>query len=271
MSKEKKWGDVMALITEEDIRKRVHEGAFEKVKELMIDASTIVTPSARGYLTQLGITIKKEGPRIDQTRQKEGIKMSQKEENQLGEATDTVYETLFGGRLYEKPEHMTHLRGNVLVFKDHPIIALRGAIDSLESEIILAQIVSNRLGKKKLTEDLEEIIGFIRKLLRCEITGESVEGFSLQGLNEASLREQSYHPSTYFGVKHFLPTYKKGEMVAYLNRLRTMTRHTELIAYQAFKNEYGQVTRNDMIQAWNRLSSLFWIMMFKEITGKYDQ
>ena len=31
---------------------------------------------------------------------------------------------------------MTHLRGNVLVFKDHPRIAFRGYIDLLEAEIL---------------------------------------------------------------------------------------------------------------------------------------
>ena len=49
------------------------------------------------------------------------------------------YRTLFGAALNEKPEHMTHLKGNVLVFKDHPRIAFRGWIDALEAEILLTQ------------------------------------------------------------------------------------------------------------------------------------
>ena len=70
-------------------------------------------------------------------------------------------------------------------------------------------------------------------------------------------------------MKHFLPHYKQGEMVAYLNKLRTLARETELIAYKAFKDEYGQTNREDIIKSLNRLSSLFWIMMFKYLTGKY--
>ena len=83
------------------------------------------------------------------------------------------------------------------------------------------------------------------------------------------LREHSHHPSKYYGIRHFLPNYKQGEMVAYLNKLRTLTRETELIAYKAFKDEYGQVSREDIIKSFNRLSSLFWIMMFKYLAGKY--
>ncbi len=37
-----------------------------------------------------------------------------------------------------------------------------------------------------------------------------------------------------------MPTYEMGEIVAALNILRTLTRETELSAYEAFKGEYGQ-------------------------------
>lgn len=244
----------MSVITENDIRTMLSEGSLSEKEDFYVDCHTILTPSAKSFLVEKGIT----------------MKYKKDEMQKVGTNTaNVVYETLFGGTLQSKPEHMTHLRGNVLVFKDHPRIALRGAIDALESEIILAQVIAQKLENTKIIEDLEEIIVFIRKLLRCEISGEPVGAFHLQGLNEHELREQSYHPSKYFGIKHFLPTHKHGEMVAYLNKLRTLTRKTELIAYDAFKDEYGQVSREDIIQAFNRLSSLFWIMMFKELSGKY--
>jgi len=93
----------------------------------------------------------------------------------------------------------------------------------------------------------------------------------LAGLNEKDLREQSYHPSKYFGMKHFLPTYQHGEMAAYLNKLRTLARKTEIVAFKAFKAEDETVTREDILRAFNRLSSFFWIMMFKYLTGKYNE
>lgn len=172
--------------------------------------------------------------------------------------------------LNPKPEHMTHLRGNNLVPKDHPRIAFRGAIDSLESEIILLQILTQKKGLDTLTKDLDEIIGLIRRLLRCEVSEEPVGEFTLQGLSDKELRAHSHHPSQFYGMKHFLPDYRKGEIPAYLNRLRTKTRETELIAYRAFCREDKSVEREDILTALNRLSSLFWIMMFKYLTGKYE-
>ncbi len=168
-----------------------------------------------------------------------------------------------------KPEHMTSLRGSVLVCKDHPRIAFRGAIDSLESEIILVQIRAKEKGMLLLERDLGEIIRTIRWLLRCEVSGEPVGNFTLQGLTAEELRAHSHHPSQYYGMKHFLPTAEQGEMAAHLNHLRTKAREAELVAYKAFKEADGSVSREDILRVFNRLSSLFWIMMFKYLTGIY--
>lgn len=170
----------------------------------------------------------------------------------------------------EKPEHMTHLRGDMLVYKDHPRIAFRGSIDSLEAEIITVQVKAAERRQDKLYRDLDEIIKAIRLLLRCEVSGEQVGEMKLQGLTTDELRAHSHHPSQYYGMKHFLPTAEHGEMVGCLNRLRTKARETELAAYRAFKEEDGNVSRGDILTVLNRMSSLFWIMMFKYLTGAYD-
>ncbi|HIU76785.1 MAG TPA: cobalamin adenosyltransferase [Candidatus Pelethocola excrementipullorum] len=183
--------------------------------------------------------------------------------------TEAVMQAL--GQKPEKPEHMTHLKGDHLVYKDHPRIAFRGAIDSLESEIILLQIITESLEMTRLTDDLEEIIKNIRWLLRCEVSGEPVGEVVMQGMDTDEMRAHSHHPSQYYGMKHFLPTYRHGDIVAHLNKLRTRSREVELAAYRAFKTETGDVEREDIIRVLNRLSSLFWIMMFKYLTGKYDE
>lgn len=283
----------MAVLTENDIRKLFNEKILMEKGEFYLENDMKLTPSARTYLADKNIIIRTdhltEKPRYqystpysERRREKEIEKeiikdiINDVEQNVKKEIqnkpmqNNEIYETLFGITLHEKPEHMTHLRGNLLVFKDNNVIALRGAIDCLESEIIITQVLAKKEGANQLVEDLEEIIRFIRKLLRCEITGDSVDGFMLQGLDEQAIREQSYHPSKYFGINHFLPTYAKGEMVAYLNKLRTMTRKTELIAFKAFKTDNNKVERVDIIRAFNRLSSLFWIMMFKYMSGKYQ-
>lgn len=180
-------------------------------------------------------------------------------------------EYMISGQETIKPEYMTHLRGNTLVYKDHPRIVFRGKLDSLEADIILVQVKAEKKHLHGLYQDLEEVIRTIRMLLRCEVAGEAVGSICLQGLNEEELREHSHHPSKYYGRRHFLPTAEHGEMVGELNRLRTRTREAELASYAAFKEESGDVSRADIQKVLNRLSSLFWIMMFKYLEGYYKE
>ena len=56
------------------------------------------------------------------------------------EARPDRYKLPGGGYVEEKPEHMTHLNAEVLVPKTHPRISFRGAMDTLEAELILAQL-----------------------------------------------------------------------------------------------------------------------------------
>lgn len=251
----------MSVLTENDVRQMLASGQLKEKSQIVVARNRIITPSARTYLLEKGIEIKMEDNPV--------MALTDMETEQVMEDIEEEFDTLFGAKLKEKPEHMTHLRGNLLVFKDHGRIAFRGAIDSLESEIIMVQIIAEKQQLPQLIKDLEEIIKFIRNLLRCEVSEEPVGEFKLQGLDAKELREHSHHPSQYYGMRHFLPHYKQGEIVAYLNKLRTLARETELIAYKAFKDEYGQTNREDIIKSLNRLSSLFWIMMFKYLTGKY--
>ena len=79
------------------------------------------------------------------------------------QAKITRYVGLDGGYYDEKPEHMTQLTGNLLVPKTHPRIVFRGKLDSLEAALLLEARALPEQAKA-----LEEILGCVRKLLRCE-------------------------------------------------------------------------------------------------------
>ncbi|MEE1043717.1 MAG: cobalamin adenosyltransferase [Clostridia bacterium] len=241
----------MELINEAYIKKLINEGTVKENGTIKVGENHLFTPSAIEYLHDKNIRV---------------VRGSESKENATRE-----YHTVFGGVLMNKPEHMTHLKGDVLVFKDHPIIKYRGALDYLESKIILAQIVAEKEGYKSVVDDLEEIISLVRKLIRFEITGEKLNDFTLLGLNAEQMRDHSHHSTKHYGISHFLPSYKQGEIVAKLNALRTLARKTELVAYDAFKDGNKNVVRDDIIQALNRLSSVFWIMMCKFIKGLYKR
>lgn len=239
----------MELINEAYIKKLINEGVVKENGTIQTKENQLFTPSAIEFLHDKNIKVV----------------------HSNNTPVNKEYNTVFGGVLTNKPEHMTHLKGNILVFKDHPVIKYRGALDYLESRIILAQIVAEKEGYNTLVSDLEEIITLVRTLIRIQITGEKLEDFKLIGLTAEEMREHSHHSTKYYGVSHFLPSYKHGEIVAHLNMLRTLSRKTELVAYDAFKDSNKNTDRDDIIQALNRLSSVFWIMMCKFIKGLYKK
>ncbi len=263
----------MAVITESELRRRLKGKDFKEFKEFKVLKGEIITPSAKSFLIENNIVLKYIDSLEDSIEEAE-VKKPIKKEFQLKNKEKSViykYKTLFGAELAEKPEHMTQLYGDLLVFKDHKRIILRGKMDSLEGKILEIQVLCSKLEHNKLVQDLQEVLDFIRKLVRCEVLDEPVGEFSLQNMTLADLREKSHHPQKYFGIGHFFPDYSMGEVVVELNSCRTLIRETELIAYEAFKGQYGEVDREDIITALNRLSSLFWIMMFKYRTGKYSE
>lgn len=171
-----------------------------------------------------------------------------------------VYRLLSGGYTAEKPEHMTHLYGDVLVPKTHPRIAFRGAMDTLEAELLLCQLQA----EPKLREQLSEGLEFARELLRDEVLEQPVKEGTLCGLDEKALRERSHRPQDFYGQPHFMPSAGDGACILQLNRTRCAARAAELQAVQAFTDREGNPTRQDLLQALNRLSSMLYILMIQE-------
>jgi ethanolamine utilization cobalamin adenosyltransferase len=175
------------------------------------------------------------------------------------EAKPNRYQLLSGGFCEDKPEHMTHLQGNILVPKTHPRIAFRGAIDTLEAELILCQLD----GDEKVAKDLAEVLAFTRTLLRCDVLGESVPTEKLCGLTAEQLRSHSHRPQDFYGQPHFMPNASDGRLIARLNRCRCAAREAELRAVAAFSDADGNPTRTDILLAMNRLSSMLYILMIR--------
>lgn len=169
------------------------------------------------------------------------------------------YRLLSGGFAEEKPEHLTHLHGDVLVPKTHPRITFRGAMDTLEAEIMLCQLVLQEPWKKQLGE----VLDFARMLLRCEVLEESVKQERLCGMTAHELRERSHRPQDFYGQPHFMPDARDGEAILRLNRVRCAARQAELAAVAAFADREGNPTRTDILQAMNRMSSMIWILMIQ--------
>lgn len=238
----------MELLTREDVRRMSDNGTRGPV---VVGRDQKLTPGARDWLAAHKIQAVFPAGREDPAA-----------------PTSAKYRTLFGATLNEKPEHMTHLKGNILVRKDHPRIAFRGMIDALEGELMLAQQASHEY--PALVKELGEALDLVRRLIRCDVLDEPVGELRLCGYDAGQLREYSHYPDKYLGQPHFLPAYTDGPALLAVNKVRTLVRQTELSAYAAFKDVEGNVTRGDIILALNRLSSLMWIMMIKLKAGQYE-
>ena len=226
------------LYTEQHVRENIRNRDGERV--FYLGKGDRLTPGARDWLSRERIAILPGGA-----------------------AKPEEYRLQNGAILREKPEEMTHLYGNVLVSKTHPRIAFRGAMDTLEAELLLCQ-----LGSPSVAALLGEILDLARDLIRCEVMEEPVPVRKLCGLTEEEQRSRSHRPQDYFGIPHFMPAVSDGAVVLALNRCRCAARHAELAAAQAFVDGEGKVTRGDILRALNRMSSMIYILMCMVKSGK---
>jgi ethanolamine utilization cobalamin adenosyltransferase len=167
-----------------------------------------------------------------------------------------------------KPEGLTHLYGNQLVEKDNPVIVFRGKLDKLCALILEAQLLGEEKENRAFVDDLQEILEFTRSLLPAEYKCIPLGEFNILGFSSKDLREQSHHPEKYFGHEHLLMHHSMGALCLRLNLLRTVTREAELAAVTTLQDlpdtqDPVRHCREDIVEALNRLSSLFYILIYK--------
>ncbi|NLC31726.1 MAG: hypothetical protein GX781_00300 [Clostridiales bacterium] len=164
-----------------------------------------------------------------------------------------------------KPEYMTHLDAKQLTHKSHPRIALRGKLDSLEADVILAQITVQTAGGHRFEAPLEEVLALIRRVLAADVTGKPLGDWTLGDMTAGQIRDASHHPEQFGFRGHVLPSASQGMIGAVFNRLRTQARETELAVIAAFCQGDKSCSRQDLLLAMNRLSSYFYVLQLQAI------
>jgi len=256
----------MKLITEQDLRAEI---GGKDLRSYRVDRGTIVTPSARQYLSdrKIELLVGEEAP-AQPTRAAAPLPPGGAEGTEPKRARFIGPD---GGTFSEKPEHLTHLSGNRLVTKGHPRIAFRGRMDSLQSKIMELQVRAVELGNGVLAEELDELLDFARSLLAAEVTGRPVDDVPLLGLELDEIRAMSHNPKKTFGLGHIRPHYSMGALCVGLNALRSEVREVELAAFRAFSGNDGALDRLDILRALNRLSSAFYILMYRHLPAGFDK
>ena len=158
-----------------------------------------------------------------------------------------------GGFMEEKPEDMTHLSGDVLVFKTHPRIVFRGAMDTLESLLLLCCRYA-----PWYKGELTQAWALAGEIVACEVLEKPLEEKKLGGMTQAQLRSRSHRPQDFYGQPHFRPGPEDSEALLWLNRVRCAARAAELKAVAAIPE------RKDILQAMNRMSSFLYLLMVQE-------
>lgn len=244
-----------------DVELRAHF-ACSVGKCITIDPGTILTPAAKDFVREQGITLVYSSAGAPAGAGMPRTKIPVRD----GKA---VYVDAATGReLAEKGENMTHLRGNILIPKTDPRIAFRGKLDSLQALIMEIQLTAESESRHGLTEDLDDVIGFVRKILAAEVKDEPLGDIRLLGRDSARLRYDSHHVKEVFGIDHPVFSYRMGRLCVCLNTLRTRVREAELAAAYAFTKPDGSSSRPDIIEALNRLSSAVYILICRTISER---
>jgi ethanolamine utilization cobalamin adenosyltransferase len=166
----------------------------------------------------------------------------------------------------------TSLSGDIMVPKSDGRIRFRGLIDSLEAEVIEAQILASSQGEQYYCDCLGEVLDCLRSILAAEVKESPFQLPALFGLSADELHRQTHDVTKAFGLAgHPLPSRTQGPLAARLNTLRAHTREAELHAVRLFcptadasaadaaaADAAGK--RENLPQALNRLSSaLYWL------------
>ena len=104
------------------------------------------------------------------------------------EATSNVsddpkrYKNYYTDEYYsKKPEFMTQIRADLLVFKDDPRIIFRGRIDSLEAEMLRGMLLMRHEKNADLFKGLKDIYLHLRKDHACGSAGRTHQEFQRAG------------------------------------------------------------------------------------------
>lgn len=262
------------LISEEEVRAVVER---EHPEMYYIPEGKLLSPAARDYLNKQVIPFDLESNREGNEMRKQREQLMELEKTHVVTDADDAAPRRIGAKFVDyrtgtpygtKPEAMTHIKGNKLVFKDDPIIVYRGKLDHAQATIVDVQSRIYEVGGcQQLLDDLEEILNDLRQLMSCEVRQLPCEIDTILGLSHDELREQSHDPQKFFSVKPMtLPEYSMGSTYAGLNLIRTEIRQVELAAVEAFRNGRN-VERTDIIEVLNRLSSAMHIIMCRYLQG----
>jgi len=255
------------FISEFSIRQLYKNSSF---MEYSVPEGHILAQGARDFLTNNKIKIITEKCSNNKTKKGDIVSLKKGFSVNTSKSTHKYVDAITDEGFDEKPEFMTQLAANKIVFKDDNRIVFRGKMDALNALIVLTQVeILDKNPESKLIKPLGEILEFLAQITRCEILEEPYNPANLLGLTSEQLRDMSHHPLKYFNVEQMImPHYNLGFEYAKLNYIRTQIRETELAGIKTFKNVDCEDDLN-ILRSLNRLSSCVHILMCMYLRGDF--
>ena len=233
--------------------------------ELRLPASSRLTPAARDLLNARSIRIRysDEAGRVFVDAAEQGSEARQQVHPLTSSASHESAHCLLCQQVVgKKPEALTHLNATTLVAKNDARIAFRGRVDSAIAQAVLLQTewlaASAPAAAQRMLADIRAALG---NVLRSETLDEPMPAIVMGEFDEAQIHALSHNPLKYLGHDHIVPAIEHGVNVARLNLLRTVIREAEVAGAQAFIDKDFSISRGDVLQALNRLSSAVYVLM----------
>ncbi len=258
-------------ITETWLRERY---GLEHDEEIQLPVGSRLTPAAEGLLSERRIVVKytdAEGRVVEDHPGEDVSQVSgasgdtgKKRINPLTGSSER-YDArcqLCRQIVGDKPDTMTHLNRDTLVAKNDLRLKLRGKLDTAIAQAVLLQERFDPEGRfATLAGWLGEVRSALGNVLKAEVTGEPLAPISMGGMDAGAIHAVSHNPLKYLGHDHLLPELGIGKRVASLNLLRAMIREAELAAADVYIARDYTVTRPDIMEGLNRLSSAAYVLM----------
>lgn len=242
--------------------------------EIHLPYKTRLTPSASQFLTDRKIKVKfiDEQGKVFVNDDSKTVTDRTKKVHPLttsDQKPDELYCSLCNNKIEKKSDILTWLDSNNLVPKNHPRIALRGKLDNVISYCVLVQTEFQRFnGPDIIKKYLSDLRSYMGDILKAEVKDEKINPIFMGEFDTDMIHKISHNPLQYLGYDHIVPELNHGKWVALLNYLRALTREAELSAANLYIDDALKVTRPDILNSLNRLSSAIYILMIMVVVSE---
>lgn len=255
------------VITEADLRDQVRRPTLGA--EVIVPAGARLSPSAEDFVKQWKLNLVAGVAVGDKPNTTGGA-------SPAGELPTFQKESVFpvdktgprprctccGTEVSQKGDALTQLNAHHYVVKNHPRIRLRGQVDSLHAQVLMAEHQAYALGLDWLGTDLATLAAYCRELTSAEYNERPVADLALIGWSMEQIHKATHDPQGVMGVPHATIDGRSSLLLHWLNICRTQCREVELTAMDAFSSPHHPFGAS-INHGLNRLSSAFYFLQLR--------